>query len=161
MVLFHALSRLCIALPLLLAGVLQGCASLPEGADPPELSITSVTLVNVDGQAAFDIGLDFTHHSATALPLRAMEVNVFVNGIPVADYAEPLVDTAVTPDENHHYSIRVTANRATPVAAASLALNRMVKVNASVMVRAVISRARDEQQFNSSATYEGIIGHVR
>ena len=140
---------------------IAGCASLPEGAQKPGLSIEQVQIVNNEGKAAFALDVALSHNSLSALPLKKMQVTVFVNGNPAANYEENLEKVEVQPHETYNLKIKVDANLLPEVASRSLAFNRMVKVEASVMVQTIIDENKQNLEFNPTATFEGIIGHVQ
>ncbi len=143
--------------------VLTGCisSSLPEGAQKPSLEITKAAITEEDGQAVFLIGLTLRHNSLTALPVKSIKVDVFVNESPAASYQQTFTDVVVEPAADLSYEIKVKANLLEKAASSSLALNPMVKVQSSVAVFIVFAENEDEHSFNPSATFEGIIGHVQ
>lgn len=155
--------KFCKAVAFLICGAffIAACASLPEGAQKPGLSIEQVSLENNEGKAAFALDVALSHNSLSALPLKKMQVTIFVNGNPAANYEENLKKVEVQPRETYHLKIKVDANLLPEVASRSLAFNRMVKVNASVMVQTIIDENKQNLEFNPTATFDGIIGHVQ
>lgn len=155
--------KFCKAVTFLICGAffIAACASLPEGAQKPGLSIEQVSLENNEGKAAFALDVALSHNSLSALPLKKMQVTIFVNGNPAANYEENLKKVEVQPRETYHLKIKVDANLLPEVASRSLAFNRMVKVNASVMVQTIIDENKQNLEFNPTATFDGIIGHVQ
>ena len=155
--------KFCKAVAFLICGAffIAACASLPKGAQKPGLSIEQVSLENNEGKAAFALDVALSHNSLSALPLKKMQVTIFVNGNPAANYEENLKKVEVQPRETYHLKIKVDANLLPEVASRSLAFNRMVKVNASVMVQTIIDENKQNLEFNPTATFDGIIGHVQ
>lgn len=138
--------------------LLCACQALPEGAKRPDVSIDSVTIAAVDGVPGFKISCSMEHNSLTALPLQSTEITVFINGTMAARYQEPGNLRELPPNKRLTLYYFVPASLLPEAAAYSLEYNRMLQLQASVLVH--LSFEKDnESGFNPNATFEGIIEH--
>lgn len=140
------------------AFMLCACQALPEGAERPDISIDSVTIAAVDGVPGFKVSCSMEHNSLTALPLQSTEITVFINGTMAARYQEPGNFKELPPNQRLTLNYFVPATLLPEVASYSLKYNRMLQLQASVLVH--LSFEKDNKSgFNPNATFEGIILH--
>ncbi len=138
--------------------LLAACQSLPDGADRPSLQVQQVRMQVVNEVPGFMVICSVLHHSLTALPLQSARIQVFVNGSPAADYLEEMKDVELPPNQPLQLSYFVPASQMEDTARDSIKYNRMLQLQASVMVHL---NFEDEEQsgFNPNAVFEGVIAH--
>lgn len=138
--------------------LLAACQSLPDGAERPNLAVDEVRMQVVNDVPGFLVLCSVQHHSLTPLPLQSTQIKVFVNGSPAADYLEPTENVELPPNQPLRLSYFVPASQLTETARDSLRYNRMLQLQASVMVH--LNFEDDEASgFNPNAVFEGIIAH--
>lgn len=147
---------LCVTLLFL---TVQGCASLPDGARRPEVKVQSVDLGQMGQIPGFYVRLGCQHNSPLALPLRAVHIQVYVNGKLASDYREELKKVQLSPKREVLLTYFAPADKLGAIAQQSL-FSPMLSVNAQVKVT-LIFEDKDSSDFNPTALYQGVItrGH--
>lgn len=157
---FAALLRSWRALLLLvsLSLLLSACASLPEGADSPQLTIESLTLNEQGSTPSFVITYTLEHHSATALPLLSVTADVFVRDTKVATLTKNFSKETLPPNQKVRYQIEVPANLIGAASLDSLRNNSLVMLQGSCALNVRLTPDPKLKQFNPSRSYYGLIG---
>lgn len=133
-----------------------GCSSLPEGAKPLRVNIESVDLANKNGQHGFNILYTVQHDSLTEMPVKAVAVNVKVNGRDAAVFRSKK-ELKIPARTEKTYSIFVPANRMHNVSKSSLK-TPMLQLQAKTQIKILVVDENDSSsRYNATDTYEGLI----
>lgn len=140
-----------------LALTISGCASLPEGAVAPTLTIDRVSINEQGNEPKFIVNFTLEHRSATALPLYSVTADIFIRDQKVATFTQSYREEQLPPNQKLQYRLEVPVNLVGQASLDSMLNNSLLMLQGSCALSATISPDPKNQSFNPSRSYYGLI----
>ena len=123
----------CKYLVLLVAALfVVSCSSLPEGASAPKLKVESLSLSHQGPEPQFIITYTLEHASASALPVKGIEADIFLNNVKVATIERKKISNQmVAPHEKQQFELLVPVNLVGSASIDSLTNNSLLVLQGS------------------------------
>lgn len=135
--------------------------ALPEGAAVPKLKVENLSLTNQEGNPQFIITYTVEHASQSALPLKGIEADVFLNNVKVATLSQKLKNESVAPNEKQTLTLLVPVNLVGDASIDSMTNNSLLVLQGSCAVTLHFTDDESITSFNPSNSYTGLVNVVR
>jgi hypothetical protein len=131
------------------------CSSLPDGSKKPQLTADRVAVADQNGLRGFNVRFTLHHNSLEPLEIKKIAAKVGVNRTLMCSAEIEEDDTPVAPRRDVTLTRFFPANLARPVSLKTLS-SPMLHAEGEVQLQ-VFFTGDDEDPFNPSATYKGMI----
>ncbi|MCK0513767.1 hypothetical protein MXE38_02620 [Anaerobiospirillum sp. NML120448] len=141
---------------------LTSCASsLPEGASTPKLKVEGLSLSNQDDQPKFVISYTIEHKSQSALPIKAIDADVFLNNVKVATLSKKITNENIAPNEKQQLSLEVPVNLVGDASIDSMTNNSLLVLQGSCALTVHFTEDEELVSFHPSNSYSGLVSVLR
>lgn len=156
------ISSIKYALFALASLLLISCSSaLPEGASVPKLKVEDLSLANQDDHPQFVITYTIEHKSQSALPIKSIEADVFLNNVKVATLNKKLNNENVAPNEKQTLTLLVPVNLVGDASIDSMTNNSLLVLQGSCALTVHFTEDETLNAFHPSNSYSGLVKVVR
>lgn len=139
------------------AALLSACASLPDGAVAPKLTINAITLQNQDNLPVFLVDYTIEHNSQTALPVKNISADIFIKDTRIASINQQTSDFNVPNNTVAQYQLAVPVTAAGSATVDSLLHNSLLLLEGSCALTVSFTDDPELASFRPSTSYQGFI----
>lgn len=152
---------ICLSAAALFLTACQSNNALPEGAVPPKMKVENIAITQDGDNPVFIITYTVEHQSATDLPLQQVQADVFIRNERVGSIVLNQENLMVPAGAKQTYTVNVPVNVGGQATVDSLANSSLITLQGSCAVSLIFSTSPNQNNFNPSSSYHGLIRVVK